>query len=71
MCFITLTFYCLTLYDTVTEDGTEMCRIYVQEPKKCSKFILIANIKAKLSLQLMKHQATKEYERVKLHFTHP
>jgi len=48
-----------------------MCRIYVQEPKKCSKFILIANIKAKLSLQLMKHQATKEYERVKLHFTHP
>ena len=37
--------------------------------KKCSKFILIANIKAKLSLQLMKHQATEEYERVKLYFT--
>jgi len=31
--FITLTFYCLTLYVTVTEDGTEKCRIYVQEQK--------------------------------------
>jgi hypothetical protein len=39
--------------------------------KKCSKFILIANIKAKLSPQLMKHQATEEYDRVKLYFTHP
>ena len=43
------------------------CDVYTCRSKKYSKFILIANIKAKVSLQLMKQQATEEYERVKLY----